>query len=144
MNTVRNSLQGDCANNIPREQYLWTWCHCAVARYSLRFRPGDRFCEPNFRHLSPGIKGEKCRPKQDHMRRIPLTHSAQYIISCNFYIQLFQFTLADQSFKRTRHPQSSCNLIHLKTLIFLSSKWLAIRDLRCMDEALLILLIVIH
>ena len=32
----------------------------------------------------------------------------------------------------------------LETPIFLSSKWLAIGDLRCMDEALLILLIVIH
>ena len=31
------------------------------------------------------------------------------------YIQLFQFTLSDQSFNRirTRHPQSSCSLIHL-------------------------------
>ena len=32
----------------------------------------------------------------------------------------------------------------LETPIFLSSKWLSIRNLRCMDEALLILLIVIH
>ena len=42
------------------------------------------------------------------------------------------------------HPQSSCNLIPLETPIFLSSKWLAIGDLRCMDEALLILLKIIH
>ena len=33
-------------------------------------------------------------------------------------IQLFQFTLSDQSFKRTRHPQSSCNLINLKPKYF--------------------------
>ena len=32
----------------------------------------------------------------------------------------------------------------LQTPIFLSSKWLAIGNLRCMDDALLILLIVIH
>ena len=32
----------------------------------------------------------------------------------------------------------------LETPIFLSSKWLAIGDLRCMDEALLIFLVVIH
>ena len=32
----------------------------------------------------------------------------------------------------------------LETPTFLSSKWLAIGDLRCMDEALLILLIIIH
>ena len=32
----------------------------------------------------------------------------------------------------------------LETPIFLSSKWLAIGDIRCMEEALLILLIVLH
>ena len=32
----------------------------------------------------------------------------------------------------------------LETPTSLSSKWLAIGDLRCMDEALLILLIIIH
>ena len=31
-------------------------------RRSPRFRPGDHFCELNFRYLSPGIEGEKCRP----------------------------------------------------------------------------------
>ena len=31
-------------------------------RCSPRFWPGDRFCEPIFRYLSPGSEGEKCRP----------------------------------------------------------------------------------
>ena len=42
----------------------------------------------------------------------------------------------DKTDYRQPHP--------LETPTFLSSKWLAIGDLRCMDEALLILLIIIH
>ena len=28
-----------------------------------RFRPGDRFCEPRFRYLSPGREGEMSAPR---------------------------------------------------------------------------------
>ena len=37
-----------------------------IKRRSPRFRSGYRFCELNFRYLSPGIEGEKFRPL-DHM-----------------------------------------------------------------------------
>ena len=51
-------------------------------RCSPRFRPGDRFCEPSFRYLSPGIEGEKCRPL-DHLWQIPFIHSARSIPGSN-------------------------------------------------------------
>ena len=60
------------------------------------------------------------------------------------FIQLFQFTLSDQSFKGTGQDRKQLQPHPLETPTFLSSKWLAIGDLRCMDEALLILLIIIH
>ena len=34
-------------------------------RCSPGFRPGDRFCGPSVRYLSPGSEGEKCRPLRD-------------------------------------------------------------------------------
>ena len=54
-------------------------------RCSPRFRPGDRFGEPSFRYLSPGIEGEKCRPL-DHMWQIPFIHSVRFRVSSSFYI----------------------------------------------------------
>ena len=56
-------------------------------RCSPRFRPGGRFCELSFRYQSSptGREGEISRPL-DHMRHIPLIHSARIIDSINFYI----------------------------------------------------------
>ena len=56
-------------------------------RFPPRFRPVGRFCELRFRYLSSpiGREGEISRPL-DHMRQIPLIHSARLINSTNFYI----------------------------------------------------------
>ena len=56
-------------------------------RFPPRFRPVGRFCEPRFRYLSSptGREGEISRPL-DHMRQIPLIHSARLIVGTNFYI----------------------------------------------------------
>ena len=58
-------------------------------RFPPRFRPVGRFCELRFRYLSSPIarEGEISRPL-DHMRHIPLIHSARLIDSTNFiYIE---------------------------------------------------------
>jgi len=59
-------------------------------RCSPRFRPGDRFCEPSFRYLSPGSEGEKCG-FLDPMWQIPFIHLPSFAISiskkqCSSYI----------------------------------------------------------
>ena len=56
-------------------------------RFPPRFRPVGRFCELRFRYLSSptGREGEISRPL-DHMRQIPVIHSARLIDSTNFYI----------------------------------------------------------
>ena len=56
-------------------------------RCSPRFRPGGRFCELSFRYQSSptGREGEISRPL-DHMRHIPLIHSARFKCSTNCYI----------------------------------------------------------
>ena len=56
-------------------------------RFPPRFRPVGRFCELRFRYLSSpiGREGEISRPL-DHMRQIPLIHSARLICCTKFYI----------------------------------------------------------
>ena len=54
-------------------------------RCSPRFRPGDCFCEPRFRYLSPGREGEKCRPLL-HVWQIPFIHSVRILVACNLDI----------------------------------------------------------
>ena len=63
-------------------------------RFPPRFRPVGRFCEPRFRYLSSptGREGEISRPL-DHMRHIPLIHSARLIDGTNFYIYTTAFQL---------------------------------------------------
>ena len=63
-------------------------------RFPPRFRPVGRFCELRFRYLSSptGREGEISRPL-DHMRHIPLIHSARLIDGTNFYIYTTAFQL---------------------------------------------------
>ena len=52
------SWQGNTTTTVPLEAVP----ECRTEQCSPRLRPGDRFCEPSFRYLSPGSEGEKYRP----------------------------------------------------------------------------------
>ena len=85
---VRNSVKGElcmCKHNTKRAVLLDVVPERRTKRYSPRFRPSDRFCEPSFRYLLPGSEGGKCRPL-DQRKQIPLIHSVRLISSDNFYI----------------------------------------------------------
>ena len=65
-----------CANKIPKQQYLWTWARASYRTMLPEISARRSLLEPSFRYLSPGKKGEKCRPL-DHMWQNPFVHSAR-------------------------------------------------------------------
>ena len=88
---VRNSVQETCAwaKYIREKQYLSMDVvpERRTQRFSLRFWPGDRFCELSFRYLSLGSEEEKWRIIH-RMWQTPFIHSAHFITRINLYIYI--------------------------------------------------------